>query len=338
MNIRISVVIPTYRRPDLLARCLMALDQQDLDASLFEILVCDDAVDANTYHQIENWARLRDASPVPLLRYVPSDDLHRGPAAARNRGWRAAFGDIIAFTDDDCIPAPDWLSQGLAVFDQDPNRQSSTPSIAIAALSGHVHMSLPPDPTDYELDAARLSEAEFVTANCFCKRAVLEAVGGFDERFHTAWREDSDLQFTLMERGYRIEHAPQAIVVHPVRPAPWGVGLSMERKGLYEALLYKKHPILYRQRIRSRPLWNYYGMVVALLGLCASALNRRRLVMSLASGLWLSLAGEFALQRLAHTSRRPSHIAEMALTSAGIPVLSVFWTLVGAIKYRVFFL
>ena len=68
------------------------------------------------------------------------------------------------------------------------------------------------------------------------------AIGGFDERFPEAWREDSDLQFTLLEQGYTIKPAPQAVVTHPVRPAPWGVGLKMQRKSQFEALLYKKHP------------------------------------------------------------------------------------------------
>ena len=78
-----------------------------------------------------------------------------------------------------------------------------------------------------------------------------------DERFSAAWREDSDLHFTLLLHGGQIDRVPSALVVHPVRPARWGVSLNQQRKSLFNALLYKKHPRLYRQRIRPWPPWDY---------------------------------------------------------------------------------
>ena len=80
-------------------------------------------------------------------------------------------------------------------------------------------MPLPERPTDYEADASGLARAEFATANVFVKRAALALVNGFDERFTSAWREDSDLQFALLATGGRIVRAPDALVIHPVRPA-----------------------------------------------------------------------------------------------------------------------
>src|SRR5690606_30571680 len=113
-----------------------------------------------------------------------------GPAAARNVGWRAARCEVVAFTDDDCIPDPGWLAAGTRAVEQ-----------GFAAATGRVVVPLPDAPTDYERDAAGLARAEFVTANCFCRRSVLEALGGFDERFSAAWREDSDLHFALLRAG-----------------------------------------------------------------------------------------------------------------------------------------
>src|SRR5262249_55720511 len=139
------------------------------------------------------------------VRYVRPED-GRGPAAARNAGWRLARGAAIAFTDDDTIPDPAWLRAGLKALEN------------ADALWGRVRMPLPERPTDYERNEAGLERAIFVTANCFCRRHVLEAVNGFDERFTMAWREDADLFFTLLERGYFVRHAPAALVVHPVRP------------------------------------------------------------------------------------------------------------------------
>src|SRR5690348_931640 len=101
---RISVVIPTYRRPELLSGCLAALGLQEFDPDDWEIVVADDAASEETRRQVEHWA---DHSRVPIVYTAPTGA--HGPAAARNAGWRAARGEIVAFTDDDCRPAPRWL-------------------------------------------------------------------------------------------------------------------------------------------------------------------------------------------------------------------------------------
>jgi GT2 family glycosyltransferase len=183
-----------------------------------------------------------------------------------------------------------------------------------------------------------LERAEFVTANAFCRRDVLAAVGGFDERFTAAWREDSDLHFRLLETGGKVLKAPDAVVVHPVRPAPWGVSLRQQRKVLFDALLYKKHPRLYRRRIRPRPLWDYYA-IVACLVLAAGFLAAGRWETALLPwGLWGLFTARFCSRRLRGTSHAPRHVAEMVLTSVLIPPLSVFWRQYGALKFRVTYL
>ena len=143
-------------------------------------------------------------------------------------------------------------------------------------------MPLPEDPTDYERNAAGLATAEFVTANSFYLRSALEAVGGFDERFAMAWREDSDLWLTFMGRGETLVSAEDAVVIHPLRPAPWGVSLSQQRKSQYNALLYKKHPQLYRQRVQPGPPRDYYAIVGSIVG-CLLGLGFRRPGVTVAS-------------------------------------------------------
>ena len=124
MQPTISVVVPTCGRPQLLERCLRALERQTLPREAFEIIV------------IEDLAR-------------------QGPAVARNRGWRQARASLIAFTDDDTVPDEDWLRRGLDVFKWEPRTD---------VVCGRVIMPLSGKPTDYERDAQGLERAEFVTA------------------------------------------------------------------------------------------------------------------------------------------------------------------------------
>jgi glycosyltransferase involved in cell wall biosynthesis len=325
VTIAVSVVVPTFNRPDLLERCLAALVEQDMDSHAYDIVVADDAANMETQRQVEEWSE-RCAGAGPAIHYLPVRNT-QGPAAARNAGWRSARGAVIAFTDDDCIPQPGWLVAGVRAI-----------AGGASAVSGRVVVPLPEAPTDYELNAAGLETAEFVTANCFVLRVVLAAIGGFDERFAAAWREDSDLHFDLLERGEPIAHAPDAMVVHPVRPAPWGVSLSQQRKSQYNALLYKKHPVLYRERIQAWPPRRYYAAVGLLAGMLAGIAARRPVLAAASGALWAGLTGQFVAHRLCGASRKPAHLLEMAVTSAAIPPLAVSWRLYGAVRFRTPFL
>ncbi|HTG54633.1 MAG TPA: glycosyltransferase, partial [Niabella sp.] len=104
--ILISVVVPTYRRPNLLKRCLRALTEQELDASQYEILVVSDGPCAESKGCVNEMLY----KTVATIKYLclPGKG---GPAAARNLGWRNATGTVVAFTDDDCVPASSWLTQ-----------------------------------------------------------------------------------------------------------------------------------------------------------------------------------------------------------------------------------
>ena len=324
MTIEVSVVVPTFNRPQLLERCLEGLAAQAFDPSAYEIVIADDAASEDTRRQVEEW-QSRCLQTGPAIHYVPVRKT-RGPAAARNAGWRFAQGRVIAFTDDDCTPQPEWLAAGTRAIGK-----------GASGASGRILMPLPADPTDYERDAAGLATAQFVTANCFYLRSALEAVGGFDERFTMAWREDSDLWLTLMERGETLVSADDAVVVHPLRPAPWGVSLSQQRKSESNALLYKKHPLLYRQYVQPGPPRDYYVIVGSILG-CLLGIGFRRPAVTVASFvIWVRLTGAFIARRLQGTSRRPAHIAEMVVTSALIPPLAVYWRLRGAFVHRVLF-
>jgi glycosyltransferase involved in cell wall biosynthesis len=315
----VSVVIPTYRRHDLLAACLAKVLAQDFDGE-YEVIVCDDGPTEATAELVRRWA---SQTSIPL-RHVPVTAT-QGPAGARNAGWRSASGEFIAFTDDDCLPEAGWLAAGVAAMKE------------ADAVTGRTIVPLPPDPTDYERNVAGLATAEFITANCFVRRNVLEAVGGFDERFTLAWREDSDLHFTLLSHGYRIAKAESAVVVHPIRPAPWGVSLKQQRQGMFDPLLYRKHPQIYRERIPRLPRL-YYAVATALIGTVAGIAMQRPTLAFVSGSAWLGLTGVFAYGRLQSTSRRWPHVIEMLYTSALIPLASLYWRVRGAVRFRVAYL
>jgi GT2 family glycosyltransferase len=319
---RISIVVPTYRRVALLERCLAALAAQTLPKTDYGVIVVHDGPCSEARHAVANYiARNGVAARFFALA------MRRGPAAARNRGWHEARAEIIAFTDDDTVPGAAWLEQALAALAPE-----------VDAGWGRLVMPLGTAPTDYELDAAALANAAFVTANCFCRRAVLEKLGGFDERFECAWREDSDLYFRLLESDARIVHAENAVVVHPIRAAGWAVSLLQQRKILFDALLYKKHRALYRERIRRRPRWDYYAAVGALGASAAAVAYGAAIAAATAAVIWVVLTARFCAVRLVRTSKAPAHIAEMIVTSAAIPPIAVFWRALGAIRFKVIFL
>jgi GT2 family glycosyltransferase len=245
----------------------------------------------------------------------------------RNAGWRAARGAVIAFTDDDTIPDREWLRQGLLALADD----------AADAAAGRIVVPLPNDPTDYERDTARLESAGFVTANCFCRRAVLDCIGGFDPRFRVAWREDSDLFFKLIEGGFDIVHAVDAVVIHPVRPEPWGVSLRVESKHVFDALLYKKHPELYGQFIGAERPHLYYAILLSLATAITGAAMDSTLVAAGGVGAWLGLTAVLVARRLSATNRSLPHVAEVVVTSVVIPFLSVYHRIRGGIAFRVAF-
>ncbi|MFT3894222.1 MAG: glycosyltransferase [Anaerolineales bacterium] len=338
MSIQVSVVVPTYQRPHLLLKCLHALVQQNFPPDAYEIIVVDDADSDETRSLVEGFSAKEipsitasasspgaEAGACPPIRYYPAT-LTQGPAAARNLGWRTARGEIIAFTDDDCLPDPDWLRKGLSAMQAD-----------VAGVSGKVIVPIPNIPTDYEKNVSRLGDCEFLTANCFFRRDVLEAVNGFDERYTMAWREDSDIQFKLLSLSCKLVCAPNAKVIHPVREASWGVSIQEQRKSMFDALLYKKYPDLYRERISASPPLRYYAILLATLGFALAVVFGGAAIAFAMFALWAGLILHFTYLRLQYTKHSPEHVLEMLVTSLLIPYLSVFWRLYGALYFRVLF-
>lgn len=318
----VSVVVPTHRRPDLLRRCIEAVLAQEYPADRVEIVVVEDGGPGDGEGVV---ADLREGRPDARLRYLAVEQ--GGPGAARNAGWRMAGGEVIAFTDDDTVPDPQWLRAGLQAIQDGAD-----------AVSGRTVVPLSDTPTDAETNVQGLERATFATCNVLVRRTWLERVGGFDPRFRRAYREDSDLEFRLLDAGARVVRAAGAVVVHPPRQERPFASLRQQRNQLYDALLYRKHPARFRATIRRHPPFIYYAITLGQIGGTFTVLLGRPRLALLATALWVTLVGRFFARRAHGRSQRASHLAELAMTSVLIPPVAVFWRIRGAWMFRVPFL
>ncbi len=246
-----------------------------------------------------------------------------GPAAARNIGWRAASAPWVVFLDDDVVPTEGWLS--------DLARDLSIAPLDVVAVQGRVSVPLPQDrrPTDWERNVAGLETARWITADMAVRRAVLAKVGGFDERFPRAYREDADLALRLKASGERLTMGSRH-VLHPVRPAPWWISVKLQAGNRDDVLLAALHPGDEREAAvpRGRRRRHLATTTSGLAGLAGAVLRRRWLAWAGLAG-WLVGTAELAWARVAPGPRDPGEVAAMVATSTALPPVATWHWLAG---------
>jgi len=207
----VSVVVPTKDRPAQLARCLAALAALDYPRERLEVVVVDDGGRADL-------EPVRAAAPpelrITLIRRAPG-----GPAAARNTGAEAADGELLAFTDDDCLPEPAWVRELVAALSATPGAGlggttlNAVPSNPFAEASAHI-LDLVYAHYNANPDAARF----FASNNLAVPRDAFRELGGFDaERFPHA-SEDRDFCDRWIASGRTLRYVPGAVVHHARDP------------------------------------------------------------------------------------------------------------------------
>nr|MBA2768993.1 glycosyltransferase [Sporichthyaceae bacterium] len=204
-----AVVVPTVGRPTLTALLdSLAASHGPLPA---HVVVVDDRPDQVALDGPAGLAALPAPPPRLVEVLVVRRGGGRGPAAARNVGWRAVGQSCewIVFLDDDVVVSQDWLSE-LADDLQQP--------ADVAGVQGEITVPLPRDrrPTDWERSTAGLQTAAWITADMGYRRPVLEQLGGFDERFPRAFREDADIALRVQRCGGRLVRGRRR-TTHPVR-------------------------------------------------------------------------------------------------------------------------
>jgi hypothetical protein len=239
----------------------------------------------------------------------------RGPAAARNAGWRACQAPWICFLDDDVVPGPDWRA-ALAADLADLDRR-------VAGSQGRLEVPLPAGrrPTDWERDVAGLEGARWATADMAYRRSALEALGGFDERFPRAYREDADLALRVAARGWALVRGARR-TIHPVR-ADHDTWTSVRRQAgnADDRLMDRLHGPGWRVRASapSGTLRRHVGTSAALAAAAGLAGARRPRLAALAGAAWLARTLAFAWRRIAPGPRTGAEVRTMLLTSAAIP-------------------
>jgi histidinol-phosphate phosphatase family protein len=253
----------------------------------------------------------------------------RGPAAARNRGWRSASADWIAFLDDDVRATSDWLKQLALDLEAAP--------LPIAASQGRLRVPLPVDrrPTDWERNVAALQGARWITADIAYRRSALEQLGGFDERFKRAYREDAELALRAVSAGYQLVTGNRSSE-HPVRQASAWISLRAQAGNIDDALVTRIHGRDWYRKAGSpkgRRGWHVVTTLALIAGL-SGLFTGRRWASRAGLTFWALATGDFAWRRIRPGPRTRSEVLSMLLTSLAIPPLAVGYWLAGLWRWR----
>jgi glycosyltransferase involved in cell wall biosynthesis len=248
----IAVVVPTYRRSALLPRLFAALEQQDIDDH-FEVVIVDNNSPDDTTQVLQ---RLASHSTLTVELRV---ERQRGPAAARNAGWRASQAPLIAFLDDDCVPTASWLRVLVAsLTDADVVVGRTVPDPRQTHAVGPFSRTMSVDRDD----------GLYATCNIGYRRDLLESLNGFDDSFTQAGGEDTDLGWRAIAAGAQPQFAGNAVVHHDVRPSRWLTQLLDSARWHDLPLTVAKHPQI-RNGIYARVFWRrtHASALVAAAGL-----------------------------------------------------------------------
>jgi glycosyltransferase involved in cell wall biosynthesis len=201
----VSVVIPVFNDIARLRECLTALEEQTYAGDRYEVVVVDNA----------SRVQVRDEL-APFPHAIGEYEARKGSYSARNRGLTVARGEVLAFTDADCLPASDWIEEGVAALE-------ARPECGLVAGQVRVVAKLPEAPTlveQYELvfgfpQPRYVSLGFGATANMFTRRAVIERVGPFSTDLESGG--DREWGLRVKASGYEVCYAVAARVDHPAR-------------------------------------------------------------------------------------------------------------------------
>ena len=209
-NPLLSVVIPTYHRNDLLAKCLDRLDPnvQTLAADQYEVIVSDDGYESTAEDMIRE--------DYPWVKWVTGP--RKGPAANRNNGAKQSIGEWIAFTDDDCLPDSQWLDAYAEAIAPDIQVYEGKTICDTTITSPLQHAPI------------NMTGGYLWSCNMMIKRSLFINLEGFDENFPHPHMEDVDFRERIKKQGYTFSFVDKAEINHPQKRLPYGKKLGKLHK------------------------------------------------------------------------------------------------------------
>lgn len=201
-----SIIIPTHNRPEQLGECLEAMANINYPIDSFEVIVVDDGSEAAPQSLVLSFS---NRMKIKLI-----TQFNAGPSAARNNGARNARGKYLAFTDDDCIPSPDWIKTFAKQFEKTP--EAILGGLAVNKLTENLYSVASQLILEIVLNHfnADPQKATFLgAANIALSAKQFQAIEGFDETFRIA-SEDRDFCDRCLFKGFQMVYVPEAIVYH----------------------------------------------------------------------------------------------------------------------------
>ena len=239
----VSIMIPVYNDRDRLTLCLAALEHQPYPKAQYEVIVIDNGSD----HSLDDLAN-------QYLQVRLTSESQPGSYAARNRGLQMARGQLLGFTDSDCIPAPDWIANGIARF-------LATENCGLVAGKIQLFFQQQDRPTVVELFDSRnfLQQHRYIaedhygaTANLFTSRAIFDAVGLFNAQLKSGG--DREWGQRVYAAGYQQVYADDVCIAHPARHSWPEIAKKISRviEGRYKIDARQSEPI---NRFIKRIVW-----------------------------------------------------------------------------------
>lgn len=329
-SIKVSIVIPTLNRKDLLKETLNSLFDQTYPKDKYEIIVSDDGSTDGTEGMVKEL--MRD-SPCQL-RYFKSKSRYKGPATARNIGIENARGEIIGFTDDDCVASPTWIEQAVPYFENHK----------IGGIQGNIKPQI--DNANWLKKVFKIGHGvthtkdtgRYLTGNMFYRKEVIIEAGCFEPE--VVWGEDTDLAYRVKRKGYEILFSKNVIVYHAINYVSYLESFKMLKKYEFFALQVKRNPemrdTLYLGFIFAKK--DLYPIFVALT-IISIILNKVLflniffaylfLLFSITSYLWFRVFKDFNVKL--YPLRTMAFIRNLVIDS-----LVLYHLLRGAIRYKCF--
>jgi GT2 family glycosyltransferase len=208
----VTVVIPTYNRENVLKECIKSLFNQTYPNDKYEIIIVDGSSTDGTEELLKEYSK---KAPCKMRWFIKKSNI----SEARNLGIKESLGEIVCFTDDDCVADKHWL-ENIVVHFSDKKIGGVGGKIIGYKSTGVIEKY-----GDYQFRQKVVKnnyiDASIMTANAAYRKSILKKINGFDPNFRVL--EDTDLGIRVMSMGYLLKYAPDAIVYHKHRNTLLGI-------------------------------------------------------------------------------------------------------------------